>query len=135
MPARLGLEVYGPDIRQEITRQAGRVGGRKVFTYRFVARRPGQLPLDSLLGLVFFDPATGRYATLHAELRPTVRGPVRTASTFRAPSDDPFYQNQLFDANNTLQPLDTYSDVRRYANYILAVLLAVAVWGWWRKSN
>jgi hypothetical protein len=23
--------------------------------------------------------------------------------------------------------------VRRYANYILAILLAVAVWGWWRQ--
>ncbi|WP_022824252.1 BatD family protein [Hymenobacter norwichensis] len=132
--ARQGLEVYGPDVRQELTRQAGRVGGRKVFTYRFVARRPGPLPLDSLLAMVFFDPATGRYDTLRAEVRPLVRGPVSTASAFRAPSDDQFYQNVLFDANNTLQPLDSYRDVRRYANYILAALLAVAVWGWWRKQ-
>jgi hypothetical protein len=130
---RQGLEVYGPDVRQELTRQAGRVGGRKVFTYRFVARRPGSLPLDSLLAMVFFDPATGRYDTLRAEVRPLVRGPVSTASTFRAPSDDQFYQDVLFDANNTLQPLDSYHDVRRYANYILAVLLAVAGWGLWRK--
>jgi hypothetical protein len=130
---RAGLEVYGPDVRQELTRQAGRVGGRKVFTYRFVARRPGSLPLDSLLALVFFDPATGRYDTLRAEVRPVVRGPVSAASTFRAPSDDQFYQDVLFDANNTLQPLDSYRDVHRYANYILAALLAVAVWGWWRK--
>jgi len=135
VPARAGLEVYGPEVRQELTRQAGRVGGRKVFTYRFVARRPGPLPLDSLLALVYFDPATGRYDTLRAEVRPEVRGPVRTASTFRAPSTDLFYQNVLFDANNTLQPLDNYRDVRRYANYILAVLLGVAAWGWWRKKS
>ncbi|MBC8085022.1 MAG: BatD family protein [Hymenobacter sp.] len=133
VPTRPGLEVYGPEVRQELTRQAGRVGGRKVFTYRLVARQPGPLPLDSLLALVFFNPEAGRYDTLRAELRPRIQGPVRAASTFRAPTDDPFYHNVLFDADNTLQPLDTYRDVRRYANYILALLLAVAVWGWWRR--
>ena len=133
VPPKPGLEVYGPDVQQELTRQAGRVGGRKVFTYRLVARQPGKLPLDSLLSLIFFDPTVGRYDTLRAELAPTVRGPIRTATTFRAPTDDPFYQNVLFDANNTLQPLDAYDDVRRYANYILVLLLGVAVWGWWQK--
>ncbi|HEX8427750.1 BatD family protein [Hymenobacter sp.] len=133
IPVRPSLEVYGPDVQQEVTLQAGRVGGRKVFTYRLVARQPGQLQLDSLLTLVFFDPSLGRYDTLHAELTPTIRGPVRTASTFRAPTDDPFYQNVLFDASNTLQPLDAYDNIRRYANYILAVLLGIAVWSWWRK--
>ena len=133
VPLKPGLEVYGPDVQQELTRQGGRVGGRKVFTYRLVARQPGKLQLDSLLNLVFFDPTVGRYDTLHAELAPIIRGPVRNASTFRAPTGDPFYQNVLFDANNTLQPLDAYDDVRRYANYILVVLLGVAVWGWWRK--
>ncbi len=134
VPLKPSLEVYGPDVQQELTRQAGRVGGRKVFTYRLVARQPGKLPLDSLLNMVFFDPTIGRYDTLRAELTPTIRGPVRTASTFRAPTDDPFYQNVLFEANNTLQPLDAYDDVRRYANYILALLLGVAIWGWWRKK-
>ena len=132
---RAGLEVYGPDVQQELTRQGGRVGGRKVFQYRFVARRPGALPLDSLLALVYFDPATGRYDTLRPELRPAVRGAVRSAATFRARTDDPFYQNVLFDANSTMQPLEAYRDVSRYANYILLVLLAGAAWGWWRARD
>ncbi|SHK36414.1 BatD family protein [Hymenobacter psychrotolerans] len=129
---RPGLEVYGPDVRQELTRQGGRVGGRKVFQYRFVGRNPGPVPLDSLLALVYFDPATGRYDTLHPELSPLLRGPVRGTAEFRARPDDPFYQKVLFDASSTMQPLDTYHDVRRYANYILAALLVVAAWGWWR---
>ena len=129
----LGLEVYGPDVRQELTRQGGRVGGRKVFQYRFVARKPGPLPLDSLMRLVCFDPATSRYYILHPELRPVVQGPVRKTNTFRARTDDPFYQNVLFDADNTPQPLDTYHDVRRYANLILLALLGLAAWGWWQR--
>ena len=128
------LEVYGPDVRQELTRQGGRVGGRKVFQYRFVARKPGPVPLDSLLRLVFFDPATSRYHVLHPELRPVVQGPVRSANTFRARSDDPFYQNALFDADNVPQALDTYHDVRRYSNLILLALLGLAAWGWWYRK-
>jgi hypothetical protein len=132
---RAGLEVYGPDVQQELTRQAGRVGGRKVFRYRLVARQPGVLPLDSLLQLVYFDPETGRYDTLRPELRPTVRGAVRTELPFRARTDDPYYQAVLFEASNRLQPLDAYRDVRRYATYILAGLLVVAGWGWWQAKR
>ncbi|WBA40450.1 BatD family protein [Hymenobacter canadensis] len=132
---RPGLEVYGPDVQQELTRQAGRVGGRKVFKYRLVARQPGVLPLDSLLQLVYFDPETARYDTLHPELRPDVRGVVRTELPFRARTDDPYYQAVLLDAGNRLQPLDAYRDVRRYATYILAGLLVVAGWGWWQAKR
>ena len=132
---RPGLEVYGPDVRQELTRQGGRVGGRKVFLYRFVARQPGVLPLDSLLELVFFDPTTGRYNILRPELRPSVRGAARNPLAFRARTDDPFYQNVLFDTDNTLQPLDAYRDVRRYATYILLALFGLAVWGWWQAKR
>lgn len=135
LKSRPELEVYGPDVQQELTREGGRVGGRKVFRYRLVARQPGTVPLDSLLQMVYFDPERARYDTLHPEVSPVVKGPARTTGTFRVRSDDPFYQNVLFDANNTLQDLDIYSDVRQRANYILLALLVVAAWGWWQKGR
>ncbi|SNC75357.1 Oxygen tolerance [Hymenobacter gelipurpurascens] len=130
-----GLEVYGPDVEQNLTRQGGRVGGRKTFRYRLIARRPGAVPLDSLFSLVAFNPATARYDTLRATLHPVVKGPVREAATFRPRPTDPFYQEALRDADNTPQKITVYQDVRRYANVLLLVLLVGAGIGWWRAKR
>ena len=126
-----GLETYGPDVRQELTRQGGRVGGRKRFTYHLLAQRPGPIHLDSLFALVCFNPTTARYDTLRSRLTLLAKG-APVAPTFRARPDDPFYGDLLEAADNTLQPLNAYRDVRRYANLVLVVLLAAAGYGWWR---
>lgn len=118
-----GLEVYGPETFE--TPAPG--GGRKVFRYRVVARRPGVVPLDSLLQLVVFNPRTARYDTLRPGLRPVVRGrPTLAAPPLPAPADDPFYGPALADASADLQPLDAYRTARRYASWLLAGLLTLA---------
>jgi hypothetical protein len=127
-----GLEVYGPEVRE----QAVPGGGRKLFRYRIVVRRPGVLPLDSLLQLVVFNPATARYDTLRPELRPQVKGAApRVAGQLPKPQDDPFYGPALAGADATLQPLDVYSQVHRYAGWMLGGLLLLAGIGWWRAGR
>ena len=125
------LETYGPDVQQELTRQSGRVGGRKRFVYHLIAQQPGTVRLDSLLSIVFFNPVTARYDTLHSKLTLNVKG-ARATAAFRPRPDDPFYSGVLQTADNTLQSLDAYRDVRRYANAVLLVLLGAAGYGWWR---
>ena len=127
-----GLEVFGPDVREE---PAPGGGGRKLFRYRLVAQRPGRLPLDSLVRLVVFDPATARYDTLRPGLRPTVRGAALTAAPRPTPGDDPFYGPALAEADPRLQALDVYRDVRRYADWLLLGLAGVAGVGWWRAGR
>ena len=127
---RPGLEVFGPDIREE-NLPDGRF--RKNFRYRLVAHRPGPLPLDSLWQLPFFNPQTARYDTLRPELRPVVSGADRP-TPLSSPSDDPFYAPALASADARLQPLDAYARVGHYAAALLAALLAVAVVGWWRAE-
>ncbi|WP_219158817.1 BatD family protein [Hymenobacter profundi] len=129
-----GVELYGPDIQQDLTRQSGRVGGRKRFTYRLVPRQPGPLLLDSLLTLVYFNLATARYDTLRPQLVVSVQDAPQKAA-FRPRPDDPFYTEALQAADNTLQPLDAYRDVRRYANIVLVLLLGLAGFGWWRGGR
>ncbi|MCB2407203.1 BatD family protein [Hymenobacter lucidus] len=130
-----GVEVYGPDTELGITRQAGRVGGTKRFQYRLIARQPGVLALDSIFSLVIFNPTTARYDTLRAEVKPDVKGNASSAGSFTARPDDPFYREVLNSADNSLQPLDAYVDVKRYANYILLALALLAVFGWWRSGR
>ena len=126
-----GLDVYGPDTREAPVPG----GGRKLFRYRLVAHRPGPLPLDSLLQLVVFDPATARYDTLRPTLRPVVRGAAPAPPPLARPEDDPFYGPALAGADATLQSLDVYRDVRRYADWLLVGLAAVAGFGWWRAGR
>jgi hypothetical protein len=129
--SRPGLDVYGPEVR-EVPAPGG---GRKLFRYRLVAQQPGLLPLDSLLQLVVFNPATVRYDTLRPELRLTVRGAPTTAAPQARLEDDPFYGPALAGADATLQPLDVYRDVRRYADWLLLGLVGVAGFGWWRAGR
>lgn len=135
VPATAGLEVYGPEVEQNLTRQVGRVGGSKRFSYRLVARRPGVVPLDTLFSLVIFNPATDRYDTLRAELHPLIGGSAQRVSTFDSLPGDAFYREVLNSADNTLRPLDEYAEVRRYANIILGLLLTVAAFSWWRSRK
>ena len=131
LAVRADLDVYGPEAREE----PAPGGGRKLFRYRLVARRPGRLPLDSLLQLVIFDPATSRYDTLRPSLRPLVRGASLAAAPLPKPDDDPFYGSALAGADTTLQPLNVYADVRRYADWLLLALAGVAGFGWWRAGR
>ncbi|WP_345055193.1 BatD family protein [Hymenobacter glaciei] len=130
LAARPWLDVYGPEAREE----SAPGGGRKLFRYRLVARRPGTVFLDSLLQLVVFDPATGRYDTLRPSLHPVVRGARLQPDPLPTPSQDPFYGPALEGADTTLQPLDVYADVRRYADWLLLALAGIAAFGWWRAG-
>lgn len=124
-----GLDVYGPDVVQ--TPAPG--GGRKVFRYRLVARRPGPLPLPRLLRLVVFNPRTARYDTLRPTRRPVLQGPPAAPSQAATPADDPIFGPALANASTDLQPLDAYRTARRYAGWLLAGLGALAVGGALRR--
>lgn len=131
LATRPGLDVYGPEAREEPVPG----GGRKLFRYRLVARQAGTVYLDSLLQLVVFDPATSRYDTLRPGLHPVVRGTSLRPDPLPKPSEDPFYGPALARADTTLQPLDVYADVRRYADWVLLALAGVAAFGWWRAGR
>ncbi|UOQ72354.1 hypothetical protein [Hymenobacter cellulosilyticus] len=68
-------------------------------------------------------------------MRPRLKGAQSTVGVFNARPDDPFYQDVLDSADNTLQRRDAYTEVRRYANYILLALGVVALVGWWRSGR
>lgn len=128
-----GLEVYGPEVRQELTRADGRVTGRKVLRYRLVPRQPGRLRLRDVLRVPIFNPDLGRYDTLRPELELAVTGPAVTPpqEVTAFVRTDPFYAQQLANADATLMDMDTPRQVKRYANLVLALLLVLAGIGWW----
>ena len=125
-----GLDVYGPEVRQETL---GPDQWRKSFRYRLVARQPGTLALRGLVQLPFFNPVTARYDTLRPSVRVTVSGAAATPDA--SPVDDAFYGPALARADAELQPIGVYQQVRRYAGWVLAGLLTVAAVGAWRAGR
>ena len=123
--------MYGPEVRQEV----GPNGvGRKLFRYRLVAQRPGVLPLDSVWRLTVFDPATARYVALRPTLQLRIRAGGPAAADYPVAAD-PFYAPAIARADATLQPLDVYRQVRRYATILLAALFGLAAAGWWQSRR
>ncbi len=115
----------------------GATGGSVRFQWELVADRAGTHRLDSLLQLVYFDPARGRYDTLRSGLHWRVTGVPRTTTARPdAPpwADDPFYQRidrESLETSTAPRP----ADLRRSANLVLALLAAAGGWLLWRRRK
>ncbi|CCH56936.1 hypothetical protein BN8_06326 [Fibrisoma limi BUZ 3] len=67
--ASAAVDIFPPKERQVISRDGGRVTGRKQFTYFLIPRENGPLPLADRFQWVFFNPRTARYDTLHSRIQ------------------------------------------------------------------
>ena len=82
-----GVEVFPPRIETDVVRTGSRAAGRKTFAYRAMPLAPGDHALPAV-AFTYFNPETGRYATLHgggATLRAT-GAPVARAAAAAADS-------------------------------------------------
>jgi hypothetical protein len=120
-----GLDFYPPDVRQDVTRRAGRVMGSKSFTYTVLPREPGNYKLGKLMHWIYFDPVTARYDTLRPTLTLSVTGTRDTDALVLSRDLGSFYRI-IENEDNTLVSLHQFDEIRRYTNIILVVLLVVS---------
>lgn len=120
-----GLEFYPPDVRQDVTRRAGRVVGSKSFSYTVLPREPGKYDLGESLQWIYFNPATAAYDTLRPKLQVQVTG-VRDSDALVLSRDLGSFYNIIENESNNLVELDLFDEIKRYANIILLVLLLVS---------
>lgn len=120
-----GLTVYPPDIRQDVTRQNGRVFGSKTFSYTVISREPGTYDLSELFRWIYFDPVTARYDTLQPKLQVQITG-VSDADAVVMSRDLGAFYNIINNEDDKLARLDEFNDTKKYTNIILVLLLLVA---------
>ncbi|MBB6611274.1 BatD family protein [Pontibacter sp. Tf4] len=120
-----GLEFYPPDVRQDVTRRAGRVSGSKSFRYALLGREPGEYNLQDALQWIYFDPVAAKYDTLRPTLAVTITGTRDTNALVLSRDLGPFYKI-IENEDNTLVSLHQFDEIKRYTNIILVVLLAVS---------
>ncbi len=119
------LELYPPDLRQNVTRRSGHVVGAKSFVYTAMAKQPGEYSLRDIWQWVYFDPVTAAYDTLRPALTLNVTGESDRDAQILSRDLGAFY-NIIENEDATLVSLHTFDEIKRYTNIILVILLAVS---------
>ena len=140
LPAVPGLNTYRPRVRTQAAwppAGPGATGGTKTFSWDVLPEQAGSFRLDSLVMLVYFDPALGRYDTLRATERLRVTPQTRTmpSGSAAAPwAGDPFY-DRIEQESLTPVAAPEPAALRRYANLVLLVLAGVGGWVLWQRRR
>ncbi|WP_066839587.1 BatD family protein [Rufibacter ruber] len=120
------LEIYPPEVRQQVRLQEGRIWGSKTFRYFMVGRQAGEYPLREHFQWVYFNLQTARYDTLRPSVKVKIRGQEDQNAFIRAQDAGNFYK--IIDTeSNQLIGLDQFKEIRRYTNVVLAVMGVVAL--------
>lgn len=98
------FEFYEPNVRQNISRDGGRVAGTKSFSYFMIPREPGIYKLGDYFQWVFFNPKTEKYDTLQSRAEITVGGESLKDEAISSNDLGSFY-DKMNAADNTLQKM------------------------------
>jgi len=67
LPERAGIEWYEPEVKEEVQRTRGQLGGWRTFGYAVRLDQPGEVDLGEV-ALPYWDPKEQRYAVARAKL-------------------------------------------------------------------
>jgi hypothetical protein len=120
------FEFYEPNMRQEITRENGRVTGTKSFNYFMIPKEPGQYRLGNYFKWVFFNPNKNKYDTLSSRLTVYVTGDSKKNEAIQSNDLGTFY-DKIETSDNTLMKVAQRNWITPAFNiFILLVLGASA---------
>lgn len=120
VPPQTDFDIYDPNVRQNINREAGRVTGSKSFSYFLVPKEPGDYPLANLFQWIFFNPVKKKYDTLRSGITLRVTGESQHNQTIESVDAGTFY-DQINQADNTLQANQRTDPM----NWVVAVFLVL----------
>lgn len=95
------FDMYEPNVKQNISRENGRVTGVKSFSYFMIPKEPGKYDMGDYFQWVFFNPSTKKYDTLKSAQVITVTGESQTNSAIESNDNGSFY-DLMNSADNTL---------------------------------
>jgi len=122
-----GLELFDPNIRQNITRQNGRVAGAKTFSYFMIPQEPGEFDLGQHLFMVYFNPSTRAYDTLRPLSVLKVTGESRSGVATSGNDVNSFY-DRIDLADNTLVAMRETGYFRMAVNIFILLTLGASVY-------
>ncbi|MBS1952111.1 MAG: Aerotolerance protein BatD [Cytophagales bacterium] len=112
------FDFYEPNVKQNITREGGHVGGKKTFSYFMIPKEPGEFKLGDYFQWIFFNPQTKKYDTLKSQLTVTVSGESQKNQSIGSNDLGSFY-DRIEVADNSPK---TYSD-SQWVKWLVNILV------------
>jgi hypothetical protein len=121
------FEFYEPNVRQDITRQNGRVRGTKSFSYFMIPKEPGEYRLGDYFQWVYFSPKLAKYDTLKSKLTVYVTGESKKNEAIQSNDLGNFY-DRISVAENTLKTIK-HTEWQKWAfNLFVLVMLGASAY-------
>jgi len=132
IPTTKNIDVYPPNVRQDVNKGGGRVTGSKKYSYFGIPNEPGDYDLKDYFSWVFFNPEKGVYDTLRSEVKLNVTGESKKNVSISSTDLGSFYDN-IDLADNNLKKLREDNTAQIIANILIIAMLAAAGFMFFKK--
>lgn len=132
IPATKTIDIYPPNVSQDINRGSGRVTGSKQYNYFGIPNEPGDYDLKDYFGWIFFNPEKETYDTLKSTVKLTVTGESKKNVSISSSDLGSFYDN-IDVASNKLESLKEDKTAQIIANLLIIAMLAGAGYMFFKK--
>ncbi len=119
------LEIYTPDIHQQIQKAHNKVLGTKRFSYDIIPNEPGTHILKDYFSWIYFDPKQAHYDTLISQISLQVAGESLRDHSIASSDLGDFY-NQIPLTSNHLVSIDTINKTF-YIGILFALVMLVTM--------
>lgn len=132
IPSNKNLDIYPPNISQNVNRGGGRVTGSKNYSYFGIPNEPGNYDLKDYYSWVYFDPKKEVYDTLKASVQLKVTGESKKNVSISSTDLGSFY-DAIETTPNELRGLKEDKTQLVIANILILVMLGAAGFLYFRK--
>ena len=132
IPADKNLEIFPPNIAQDVNRGGGRVTGSKNYNYYGIPNEPGEYDLKDYFSWVYFDTRREVYDTLQASVSLTVTGESKKNVSISSTDLGSFYDN-IDSVDNEIRSLKNNNTPLVLANILLLAMLGTAGFLYFKK--
>jgi hypothetical protein len=126
------FEFYEPNVRQDITRDNGRVTGTKSFNYFMIPKEPGEYKLGDYFQWIFFNPKTAKYDTLKSDVKLVVSGESLKDEAISSNDLGSFY-DKIGEADNSLNKMGKTNWLAIIVYGFVALTLALSAYLFFKK--
>jgi len=128
------LEIYSPNVSENITRSGVSVRGSKAFRYYMIPKEPGEYDLSEYFQFIFFNTSTNKYDTLKSDYSVNIKGESMANVSIEQASSDGLFYDRIDEVSNQLESHQTTEIWKWVFNIFLVVAFSVSLFILLKKS-
>lgn len=128
------LEIYSPNVSENIRRSGVSVRGSKAFRYYMIPKEPGEYKLSDYFQFIFFNTRTNKYDTLKSDYTLKVSGESMENVNIEQASSEGLFYDRIEEVSNQLESHETTEIWKWVFNIFLVVAFSVSLFILLKKS-